>query len=421
VTRRAKAPGPNSPGNGDTAPELGGQHHDQVVPDDGAVGTRAAWVGGNVSGIVSTGDNAVNINQVTVLPSDAVSPSRPGDPDRLGLVENPLQVLGLGPLEVEARSLEASDPLGSARRYGVLADELQEANFPGHAAGQRIRQAQLLHAGGDVMAAFAILWSLALEEFASGAIRQPGGVVRGMGALRPGLGDLQAAKLAVLNAAQDWYQHGSLLAVAVPALEVIVAEADADAAFLVCAVLEQAVVDGWFDFDPPYSLVTPGGNTADLLARLLRCTEDVTCTDVVIRARLACAVADADLAADSTAAQAEAVYAPILRTAGAGRYLHAGGLVSPVLPVPSRCTGTLPEPLTCGGKASCTPADPASTAMSSRAGGRSTPRSWNSRNPRCQSWTSRPSCPMTTGCSPRPSQLPSKHCGLYTPEGCLLP
>ncbi|MGO8961942.1 MAG: hypothetical protein ACLQFR_31905 [Streptosporangiaceae bacterium] len=328
MTRRAKAPSPHTAGDGGTAPELGGeQHQDQVVHDGGAAGTRAAWVGGDVAGIVSTGDNAVNINQVNVLPPDAVSPPRPGDPDRLGLVENPLQVLGLGALATEAKSLEASDPLGSACRYGVLADKLQEANFPGHAAGQRIRQAQLLHAGGDVAAAFGILWSLALEEFASGAVRQPGGVVRGLDALRPGLGDLQAAKLAVLNAAQDWYEQGSLLAVAMPALEAIVVAADPDAAFLVCAALEQAVVDGWFDFDPPYSLVTPDGNTADLLARLRRCADGMTCPDVVIRARLACAIADADLAADSTAAQAEAVYAPILGAAGAGRYLHAGGLV----------------------------------------------------------------------------------------------
>jgi hypothetical protein len=328
VTRRTKAPGPHAPGDDGTAPELGGeQRRDQVVHHGAASGTRAAWVGGDVTGIVSTGDNAVNINQVTVLAPKAVSPPRPGDPDRLGLVENPLQVLGLGALATEAKSLEASDPLESARRYGVLADKLQEANFPGQAAGQRICQAQFLHAGGDVVAAFSILWSLALEEFASGAVRQPGGVVRGMDALRPRLGDLQAAKLAVLTAAQEWYEQGSLLAVAAPALEVVVAAADPDAAVLVCAVLEHAVVDGWFDFDPPYSLVTPDGNTADLLARLRRCADSLTCPDVVIRARLACAAADADLTANSTAAQTETVYAPILRLAGAGRYLHAAGLV----------------------------------------------------------------------------------------------
>ena len=328
MTRRTKAPGPPTVADGGTALGLSDEHHrDQVVPGGAASGTRAAWVGGDVTGIVSTGDNAVNINQVTVLPPDTVSPPMPGDPDRLGLVENPFQVLGLGALAAQAKSLETSDPLGSARRYGVLAGKLQEANFPGHAAGQRIRQVQLLHAGGDAMAAFSILWSLARDEFASGAVRQAGGTVRGMDALRPGLGDLQAAKLAVLSAAQDWYEQGSLLAVAVPALESIVAAADSDVAFLVCAVLEQAVVDGWFDFDPPDSLVTPDGNTADLLSRLRRCADGVTCPDAVIGARLACAVADADLAADSTTAQVEAIYAPILRAAGAGRYLHAGGLV----------------------------------------------------------------------------------------------
>ena len=47
----------------------------------------------------------------------------------------------------------------------------------------------------------------------------------------------------------------------------------------------------------------------------------------MIRARLACALADATLTADSTAADTETAFGPILRQAGAGRYLHAGGLI----------------------------------------------------------------------------------------------
>jgi hypothetical protein len=111
---------------------------------------------------------------------------------------------------------------------------------------------------------------------------------------------LQAAKLDVLTAAQALYARGSQLAAAVPAPETVVASADPDAAFPACITLEQALVDGWFDFDPPHSLVTPGGNSADLLARLRQSAEGLSCGDVVIRARLACAVADASLAAIST-------------------------------------------------------------------------------------------------------------------------
>jgi hypothetical protein len=88
--------------------------------------------------------------------------------------------------------------------------------------------------------------------------------------------------------------------------------------------LEQALADGWFDFDPPPSLVTPEGNTADLLGRLRQCADGLSCGDVVIRARLACALADAGLTERSMAADTDT---PLLRRAGAGRYMRAAGLV----------------------------------------------------------------------------------------------
>jgi len=95
-----------------------------------------------------------------------------------------------------------------------------------------------------------------------------------------------------------------------------------------CAVLEQALVDGWYDYDPPYSLVTPGGNTTDLLDRLRRCAARQSSADVVIRARLACALADTGLTVDSSAADVQAAYAELLEQTGAGRYREAGGLVT---------------------------------------------------------------------------------------------
>jgi hypothetical protein len=91
--------------------------------------------------------------------------------------------------------------------------------------------------------------------------------------------------------------------------------------------LEQALADGWFDFDPPPSLVTPEGNTADLLGRLRQCADGLSCGDVVIRARLACALADAGLTERSTAADTDTAFTPLLRRAGAGRCMRAGGLV----------------------------------------------------------------------------------------------
>jgi hypothetical protein len=257
----------------------------------------------------------------------APPPPEPGDPAHLGLVENPVQALNLDAMAADAKALETSDPSEAARLYGIVADTLQEANFPAHAAGLRVRQAQQLHAGKDIAAAFGIWWDLAVAELAGGAVRKPGSVFRGLDALEPELDERQAAKLTVLGGAYDWYEQGSLLSVVVPALEKAVTAADPDAAFLACITLEQALADGWFDYNPPYSLVTPEGNTPDLLGRLRRCADGLTSSDVVLRARLACAVADAILMANAGTAEAEAAYGLLLRAAGAGRYLHAGGLV----------------------------------------------------------------------------------------------
>lgn len=259
----------------------------------------------------------------------APPPPAPGDPDRLGLVEDPVQVLeNLDALASDARARENGDPLESARLYGLLADTLEEANFPAHAAAQRARQGQLLHAGGDIEGAFTVLWALALAHFTNGQTTGTGPVHHALDAVRPGLDPVRTAKLDVLAAAQDWYGSGCQLAVAVPALEVVRDSSDPDTALLACVALEQALADGWFDFQPPRSLVDPGGNTPDLLDRLRRCATGLYCADVVIRARLACALADTSLAADSTAAATEAAYAQVLRAVGTGRHLHAEGLMA---------------------------------------------------------------------------------------------
>ena len=258
----------------------------------------------------------------------APPPPDPADPASLGLVENPVQVLkNLGAFAEDAKACEATDPAESARLYGVLAEALDEANFPAHAARQRRQQARLLQAAGDRAGAFAVLWDLARDHFNSGVASVFGSVYPELGALRPDLNQLQAAKLEALTAAQSWYGQGSLLAVAVPALETVAAQRDPDAGFLACVLLEQALVDGWYDYDPPYSLVIPGGNTTDLLDRLRRCAAGQSSADVIIRARLACALADTGLTADSSAADTQEAYAVVLEQAGAGRYREAGGLV----------------------------------------------------------------------------------------------
>jgi len=259
----------------------------------------------------------------------APPPPDPADPVGLGLVENPVQVLkNLGALAEDARSRESTDPAESARLYGILAEALGEANFPAHAVRQRRQQARLQQAAGDRAGAVTVLWDLARDHFTSGAASTFGSVYPELEALRPDLDELQAAKLDALTVAQFWYEQGSQLSVAVPALETIAAQHDRDAAFLACILLEQALADGWYDYEPPYSLVPVEGITADLLARLRQCAAGQSCADVVIRARLACALADTGLTARSSMADTQAAYADLLEQAGAGRYREAGGLVA---------------------------------------------------------------------------------------------
>jgi hypothetical protein len=168
----------------------------------------------------------------------APPPSVPSAPERLGLVEDPIQVLGLDALASDAHAQQAQDPLAAARLCGILADTLEEANFPAHAAAQRAHQGQLLQVGGDTAGAFTVWWRLALAHFADGAASSSGSVFQALVELRPDLDPVQAAKLDVLAAAQEWYERGSQLAVAVPALQVIRDAADPDAAFLACVTFE---------------------------------------------------------------------------------------------------------------------------------------------------------------------------------------
>lgn len=253
----------------------------------------------------------------------------PADPDPLGLVENPILVLGLGSLESDALAKEKGDPYDSARLHGVLAESLDDANFPVHAAKQRREQARLLKAGNDHTGAFTVLWSLALAHFNAGAASQVGmaDVYSDLEAIRPHLDDLQTAKFNILTAAQIWYERGSGFNLAVPNLELVRAADDPDAAYLACVILEQAVVDGWFDSDPAYSLVTYDECTPDLLSRLRQCADGLQSKDVVIRARLACALADASLTAHSPSEDVDTAFKTIIQRAGAGRFLRAGGLV----------------------------------------------------------------------------------------------
>lgn len=257
------------------------------------------------------------------------APPDPAAPKSLGLVESPVTVLHRDSLVADAMTHEATDPLAAAHLYGVVAKELKDGNFPGHAAAMRRRQAKAAQAGGDQDAAFSILFDLALdrvlagEDFVFGSRRDE--FRKMMSALDP----VQQAKLSVLTALADWYEQGSDLAAIVPALRKLAAAGDPHAALLCCLAIEQAVVDGLYDFVPARSTVVDiDTHTADLLAELGKLAAASDSSDVVVRARLRCAVADAALTADADSCDVDVAYRKLLDDALAGRLLHARGLVT---------------------------------------------------------------------------------------------
>ncbi len=253
-----------------------------------------------------------------------------GAPPSLGLVEDPVGVLNLQSLAADARSAEEDDPVRAARLWRVLAQGLAYAHFPGHATVMRQREAKALSSSGKHDDAFAILCSLKLQEVMSGATSyQRSSVARELDAMEGRLADADQAKLRLIRGVSDWCEHGLELESLVPDLTRLVDEGDADAALLCCLVLEDAIVDGLFDFDPPWSLVSETGEGASaILAELRGLAARPTTSDPVLRARLACARADAELTVDSSEADVDSAYRPLVEDALAGRYLHASALVA---------------------------------------------------------------------------------------------
>lgn len=259
----------------------------------------------------------------------------PGSPDTaapksLGLVEDPVAVLRLDSLEADAMTYEATDALAAARLYGVVARELKDGNFPGHAAKMRRRQAKAARAGGDQGAAFSILFDLALDRVLAGedfvfarSVRQE------LRQMMPALDAVHQAKLSVLTALGEWYERGSDLPTTVPGLRVLAAGGDPHAALLCCLVMEQALVDGLYDFVPARStVVNVDADTAGLLVDLRDLAAASDSSNVVIRARLRCAVADAALSADANPCDVDVAYGTLIGDALAGRVQHACGLVT---------------------------------------------------------------------------------------------
>ncbi len=256
-------------------------------------------------------------------------PQVPQVPNALGLVEEPAEVLGLDALEADAAAKEIQDPLEAARLYGLVAAGLKQGGFPVHAAAMLRRQARILVSGGDLTGAFSLLVRLTLEAIAA-ADRTASAFVRtDLEQTAARLGSPAQATATVLGAVDSWYEHGSQLAATVPVLEALAAARDEHAALLCCLVIEQAVVDGLYDWVPSRAvLVATDADTDGLLARLRSLARDADHADPVVRARLRCAVADASLPLDSKHTELDSTWQPLVAAAAAGRFRTARALLA---------------------------------------------------------------------------------------------
>lgn len=257
----------------------------------------------------------------------APAPPAPGAPPPLGLVEDPVAVLHFDAMEAEAASRQEANPLAAAALFGRIAEGLREGGFPGHAAAMRGREAAAAEAGGDPSAAFTILFRLSLDTVLAG--ERLGSPRQKVAELAAGLDQAQQDKSLVIGAVADWYEHGSQLTDVVPALTRLTEIRDPDAAILVCLVIEQAVADGLFDQVPPDSITAQVDEATPRLLHDLKMLAATTDTrDVVVRARLRCAAADAELTLNADTEAVDQAYSKLVQDALAGRYQHARGLVA---------------------------------------------------------------------------------------------
>jgi hypothetical protein len=141
--------------------------------------------------------------------------------------------------------------------------------------------------------------------------------------------EVERARVAILVQIDDWARMGSKLETTVPALRILKAADDAAYPELGCLVLENALVDGLYDFDPPRAptMDIRSEGLTPLLVELREMVLGATSSDGVLRARIRCAVADANLPLAADKSAVDAAYAPITNDAEVGAFVRASGLV----------------------------------------------------------------------------------------------
>jgi hypothetical protein len=252
-------------------------------------------------------------------------PAPARDPEAYGLLEGPLSLLGLDLADHASREAAAAEPSRSAAIDEEIASDLENAGFPGHAQVIRGRAAATLLGAGRPAEGFRILYGLARSRLLRGVSLGP--------ALHFSLfslasqGELDAAdqaRLSLLIAINDWPSTGSKLVEAAPALAQLRAAEDPDTGILACTILEHALIDGMLEHQPPSSVVAdcPPG-TAELAEDVLVLARQVHMPDRLWRARVRCAVADAELDRARAAGEVlspSSAYSQLVDDASAGRY-----------------------------------------------------------------------------------------------------
>ncbi|WP_328469129.1 hypothetical protein OHA21_00985 [Actinoplanes sp. NBC_00393] len=253
-------------------------------------------------------------------------PPTPGRPSAYGLLEGPLEELGLAEVPSRARTIAQQDPENGAQLLASIAGELRAHGYRGHADTFIREAAQTLLDAGLAALASDILWDVAMSRFFLGADSPPD--VRSLSAHLPD-DPVRAARWAALDEVSAWYGWTSSPAAIFPALDILRDADDSEYAVLACIAMEQALTDGLFtgafSAPPPTSTATADPNDSSTTAnRLLDHGQHAAtiCRDRVWRCRLRCAVADASLDRLERAPSTRDVashYDSIVIDAGAGR------------------------------------------------------------------------------------------------------
>jgi hypothetical protein len=255
------------------------------------------------------------------------TPEQVAMPPALAFLADPVEVLNVHSLLATADATEHSDPASSANLYHHVAQALRDGGFPGHAADVQQREATARGLAGDKSEAFDLLFDLVMNQLRSGAFfPYLSGLLSSLEAYA--VTDLQKAVLSLASWIGAWNEQGSRITVTVPALKLLASQNHPQYSELCLMVLENAIVDGLFDFDPPRSVTMPSseGDLADNLKELAELANRAAPSDALLRARLDCARADSSLRLNDAAGDVADAYGELMSRASTAGYLSAGAL-----------------------------------------------------------------------------------------------